>query len=241
MGSIPACAGEPPHRQRRVDSDWVYPRVCGGTREAAPCTGICTGLSPRVRGNPTPCLPRACQGRVYPRVCGGTLRGVKPTYAQAGLSPRVRGNQPRRQHPDQPPGSIPACAGEPCRRARRCTRSGVYPRVCGGTRRDHRRPSVRLGLSPRVRGNLDSRGDHADARGSIPACAGEPPGPIGAAAPCRVYPRVCGGTMPSMPRAVEMTGLSPRVRGNRPHPQLGVCAFGSIPACAGEPSAAPTR
>ena len=30
-GSIPACAGEPRWRRRRLGRQWVYPRVCGGT------------------------------------------------------------------------------------------------------------------------------------------------------------------------------------------------------------------
>ena len=70
------------------------------------------GLSPRVRGNPSPepsllfhpgSIP-ACagepskppvwpiQGRVYPRVCGGTNLEMLGGAAEAGLSPRVRGN-----------------------------------------------------------------------------------------------------------------------------------------------------
>ena len=52
-GSIPAYAGEPaaggcPARRR-----WVYPRVCGGTLSAPPSLCHLTGLSPRMRGNPT--------------------------------------------------------------------------------------------------------------------------------------------------------------------------------------------
>ena len=31
IGSIPACAGEPPIHRRRTGRLWVYPRVCGGT------------------------------------------------------------------------------------------------------------------------------------------------------------------------------------------------------------------
>ena len=91
-GSIPACAGEPPHRQgaRRVRE--VYPRVCGGTNHFFTSPGAPGGLSPRVRGNPGAwwCAGRsgrsipACAGephrrrtgmvfqQVYPRVCGGT-------------------------------------------------------------------------------------------------------------------------------------------------------------------------
>ena len=91
-GSIPACAGEPLLLLSTAVNRRVYPRVCGGTPLTAATPASPTGLSPRVRGNPIPALPRprrrwsipACAGeprrdppakcrrRVYPRVCGGT-------------------------------------------------------------------------------------------------------------------------------------------------------------------------
>ena len=112
IGSIPACAGEPPLGFGSIGGRAVYPRVCGGTSERTRRQYSPWGLSPRVRGNPgnkplTAASPRsipACagepiraarghtHGRVYPRVCGGT--GSAPFHAQShrGLSPRVRGN-----------------------------------------------------------------------------------------------------------------------------------------------------
>ena len=54
--------------------------------------------------------------------------------------------------------------------------------------------------------------------------------------PAQVYPRVCGGTPDEGEGARELVGLSPRVRGNQPHPHRAVDRLGSIPACAGEPS-----
>ena len=93
------------------------------------------------------------------------------------------------------------------------------------------------GLSPRVRGNPGAPRRTRSQTRSIPACAGEPP-PCPLWRPlCRVYPRVCGGTR--APRTISRmrAGLSPRVRGNR----RGVAGvghvIGSIPACAGEPTA----
>ena len=70
---------------------------------------------------------------------------------------------------------------------------------------------------------------------SIPACAGEPVGPIRPARYHAVYPRVCGGTPRRNTTAVAMPGLSPRVRGNQPPVPPEFLAIGSIPACAGEP------
>ena len=50
-----------------------------------------------------------------------------------------------------------------------------------------------------------------------------------------VYPRVCGGTSVHIVHAVGYDGLSPRVRGNPGLAAAQADAFGSIPACAGEP------
>ena len=93
------------------------------------------------------------------------------------------------------------------------------------------------GLSPRVRGNHDGADRSHRNSGSIPACAGEPSSSNPPTKSARVYPRVCGGTVILYPSDPPLEGLSPRVRGN-----LQVAAVlngrnGSIPACAGEPSA----
>ena len=132
-GSIPACAGEPSLWHRGGNTQWVYPRVCGGTSPVSIALGSAQGLSPRVRGNPTasrwrPGLPGsipACAGeplssgscqmkkRVYPRVCGGTGTWFGETFGGLGLSPRVRGNPRITCLLDRTGRSIPACAGEP--------------------------------------------------------------------------------------------------------------------------------
>ena len=74
VGSIPACAGEPPSSRRRRPGSWVYPRVCGGTCILS-LTPLLFGVYPRVCGGTTPwphrCDPLRPEG-VYPRVCGGT-------------------------------------------------------------------------------------------------------------------------------------------------------------------------
>ena len=51
LGSIPACAGEPPTLPRCGVLHRVYPRVCGGTGSVEPAVRGVWGLSPRVRGN----------------------------------------------------------------------------------------------------------------------------------------------------------------------------------------------
>ncbi len=51
LGSIPACAGEPPSDGRLSRTSSVYPRVCGGTASNHMQSFVLRGLSPRVRGN----------------------------------------------------------------------------------------------------------------------------------------------------------------------------------------------
>ena len=193
-GSIPACAGEPSKLSHLPDTSKVYPRVCGGTGVSARPHARPLGLSPRVRGNPAPrvleCAPTgsipACAGEplrehpkasatwVYPRVCGGTSCNPRRTSRWRGLSPRVR--------------------GEPTQASDLDSILGVYPRVCGGTDGDRRDRNRARGLSPRVRGNPLRRRTARGWRGSIPACAGEPPWRHDDTPTRPVYPRVCGGT-----------------------------------------------
>ena len=229
--------------------------MCGGTHFPAQKFIEVHGLSPRVRGNPfpngSPALWRgsipACAGeprrpasrprrrRVYPRVCGGTRASEERLQPGQGLSPRVRGNRsaPRRSGP--PPGSIPACAGEPgCAWWRPCW-TPVYPRVCGGTAQLAIAGNASKGLSPRVRGNPGAgRPIPSDTR-SIPACAGEPGAAASTGGSSGVYPRVCGGTTPSGLPWPAVPGLSPRVRGNLIETHRDGVPHRSIPACAGEP------
>ena len=234
--SIPACAGEPrsvpPPSIRRK----VYPRVCGGTRKRFGVCGCMTGLSPRVRGNPSFRRPAAaydrsipaCAGEpwwpatarpaspVYPRVCGGTPARHCRRPPRMGLSPRVRGNPTWQLDVAVNYGSIPACAGEPSAFFAGDGHPQVYPRVCGGTQSTVGRMTPLRGLSPRVRGNRDALSGLPRLARSIPACAGEPPGMYLGAYPGKVYPRVCGGTYLDWADDCIRIGLSPRVRGNPP-------------------------
>ena len=171
--SIPACAGEPARRRMSRWGLTVYPRVCGGTQPGLVAVAALEGLSPRVRGNPVVLVAvmavlrsiPACAGepgagrrwgvlaQVYPRVCGGTTWPCRLAYLCGGLSPRVRGNLLLLCQPESPPGSIPACAGEPNGWPGRRCRPTVYPRVCGGTLPELHMALPPDGLSPRVRGN----------------------------------------------------------------------------------------
>ena len=112
----------------------------------------------------------------------------------------------------------------------------VYPRVCGGTIEASTGHIVNIGLSPRVRGNLERKRASVYTTGSIPACAGEPRPDLQRQLIWMVYPCVCGGTLNTRLGLTGEAGLSPRVRGNQAAPLLQGSLLGSIPACAGEPA-----
>ena len=171
-------------------------------------------------------------------MCGGTSAWARPVPQPDGLSPRVRGNRQPVVRYHIRLRSIPACAVEPKSDRFRSFLNPVYPRVCGGTVQTGRETVKEQGLSPRVRGNHRLRTLVGECARSIPACAGEPPGPPAALGLQRVYPRVCGGTQPAIRRKAPPIGLSPRVRGNRPNGAGNGEGTRSIPACAGEPGQA---
>ena len=96
--SIPACAGEPREDGQDAQGGKVYPRVCGGTQMRHIVDVSETGLSPRVRGNPS--CP--CRAETRPRsipACAGEPRTAPRNRPMLWvLSPRVRGNHyPRLQ------------------------------------------------------------------------------------------------------------------------------------------------
>ena len=256
--SIPACAGEPGAGIGEGAAHPVYPRVCGGTWSTKTDGAPRRGLSPRVRGNqqhgvvgrqrgrsipacagePESRAERNALRRVYPRVCGGTQNSASGARGKNGLSPRVRGNRGDSRHHAGEIGSIPACAGEPYPAGRAGGFIEVYPRVCGGTSRRGGGGILAGGLSPRVRGNPRQPDSSIPQSGSIPACAGEPPGHSPDYRRTRVYPRVCGGTCRPIPCPRLRRGLSPRVRGNQGGMFHADDGNRSIPACAGEPHGA---
>ena len=70
---------------------------------------------------------------------------------------------------------------------------------------------------------------------SIPAWAGKPRAAVRADHHREVYPRVGGETWGILYRLADNAGLSPRGRGNQPHPRPRHQAERSIPAWAGKP------
>ena len=87
-----------------------------------------------------------------------------------------------------------------------------------------------------MRGNLRGSPRPAEQLRSIPARAGEPPGPCRLLGRLPVYPRACGGTLYRWDIHPRDYGLSPRVRGNLHAKDRAYPTARSIPARAGEPS-----
>ena len=256
-GSIPACAGKPPTATRAGRPTRVHPRVCGEALLRSRFSPNARGPSPRVRGSPAVLgadLPGrgsipACAGKptrptraartatVHPRVCGEAPLPVPAAALQWGPSPRVRGSREEGVGGDQGDGSIPACAGKPTPAARWRVSRRVHPRVCGEAGMPPAVQRIAHGPSPRVRGS--QRRPHGGVRrgGSIPACAGKPRSSPAAGTDRGVHPRVCGEADTVAILILAATGPSPRVRGSLLYARRRDHHAGSIPACAGKPSA----
>ena len=99
--------------------------------------------------------------------------------------------------------------------------------MCGGTSPALPETLKNQGLSPRVRGNPPAGQLPRPYRGSIPACAGEPPLPAPGLGVSPVYPRVCGGNRADaldpalLDRSIPACAGEPRPRGiSRPRPRV---------------------
>ena len=110
--------------------------------------------------------------------------------------------------------------------------------MCGATISAELDGGLFGGLSPRVRGNLDSVNQSGMIFGPIPACAGQPHGRLHVTSVVKAYPRVCGATWPAAAAVAMQWGLSPRVRGNLSGRGNASGRGGPIPACAGQPQIA---
>ena len=196
---------------------------------------IIAGSIPAHAGEPSEETTLDRPSRVYPRACGGTSDLNVCCTDHEGLSPRMRGNPITGPPSTGRSGSIPAHAGEPISLRDIGGMTRVYPRACGGTYDPTTYPNIRVGLSPRMRGNRGVLSPAASLPGSIPAHAGEPYRLIRHGTSAKVYPRACGGTESISKNRLEAMGLSPRMRGNRPLGHTHRVVEGSIPAHAGEP------
>jgi len=190
---------------------------------------------PACAGPPTWGQRGRADSTVYPRVCRATQSTPVPFSSQEGLSPRVQGHRVEGRARIRVVRSIPACAGPPVGAFETSFRLRVYPRVCRATRPLVERDPGQQGLSPRVQGHRAAIPDTPPDQGSIPACAGPPPGGTCLSLHPRVYPRVCRATGTICDASKVAVGLSPRVQGHPPDCSNTVLRVRSIPACAGPP------
>ena len=152
---------------------------------------------------------------VYPRACGATMNISRARRTSRGLSPRMRGNLDGSGSTQACGRSIPAHAGQPSVKPVYACMPWVYPRACGATLATLGDFPCGAGLSPRMRGNLNSSCRRLDRYRSIPAHAGQPTCRTRSSRTRRVYPRACGATYCNWYGSRYIWGLSPRMRGNR--------------------------
>ena len=253
--SIPTHAGKPVQPVGRDGAPRVYPHACGETDGARHWVTRLLGLSPRMRGNPCLRLWSLCQAgsipthagkpngtagkdhgdKVYPHACGETYGEIETIVTRCGLSPRMRGNLVVVAGPDSHFGSIPTHAGKPLSGSLIAAAVMVYPHACGETILPAPTRGIRLGLSPRMRGNHNFGLGSVAGFGSIPTHAGKPRSSISYIIRTGVYPHACGETRLSLLRPEHEKGLSPRMRGNPLTRARPAVALGSIPTHAGKP------
>ncbi len=196
---------------------------------------VVRGSIPALTGKPAAHLGGVGSLEVYPRAYGETSVASFAEWESAGLSPRLRGNRRGSRVRSYLLRSIPALTGKPeplvtTRRPRR-----VYPRAYGETPLASASTLVLSGRSPRLRGNLAEWVVNAFGTRSIPALTGKPSAASASSRSVTVYPRAYGETQEPGPNQLRMTGLSPRLRGNRRARSPGSPERGSIPALTGKP------
>ena len=236
---IPACAGRTastrPSRRRAPD----HPRVCGANCALAIRFERVIGSSPRVRGehDARPALLQegriipACAGRTrractrsrlppdHPRVCGANDDDYSEREDTYGSSPRVRGEhvvQPRSRLYDR---IIPACAGRTTRYRPRTCAWPDHPRVCGANVHVGSGRCTCGGSSPRVRGELQRESRYGGLGRIIPACAGRTRSSVSSTRRRPDHPRVCGANSVEGSKTADLSGSSPRVRGEQDNAQ----------------------
>ena len=97
--------------------------------------------------------------RAYPRTCGGNNVNGTLNQCGQGLSPHVRGKLTGHRTVLTLHGPIPARAGETRRRRGAAKYLKAYPRTCGGNLQSGGESTSDAGLSPHVRGKLQTATD----------------------------------------------------------------------------------
>ena len=253
---IPARAGPTQRYPRQPSHSPAHPRACGANRPAASSTGSKAGSSPRVRGKPTDCGLGGGNGRLiparagqtsdyteksretpaHPRACGANDPGRVDKVLACGSSPRVRGKPGGAEQAGDAVRLIPARAGPTMLMLVLIAEPPAHPRACGANRRSTNYSQTVSGSSPRVRGQLHAASPTPRRCRLIPARAGPTVGSLTIILPRAAHPRACGANAFDLRFHRDVSGSSPRVRGQLRSSMTHSVAFRLIPARAG-----PTR
>ena len=166
-------------------------------------------------------------------MCGEHPAWSKSQTARPGSSPHVRGTLLMLIRVPRLSGIIPACAGNTRVAGCKTPVFRDHPRMCGEHPAWSKSQTARPGSSPHVRGTPCCRSVRSGGAGIIPACAGNTSCCSSASREVRDHPRMCGEHDLIRVHVVDGLGSSPHVRGTLLANGASVCAFGIIPACAG--------
>ncbi len=137
---IPARAGNSDEHPQCCGCHAVHPRACGELSASSGTSASGNGSSPRVRGTPSPPLPRRHNERFIPARAGNSAETVVGHIEVRGSSPRVRGTPIVNQNNCQCCRFIPARAGNSPSWSNKDSGPPVHPRACGELhfRRSHK-------------------------------------------------------------------------------------------------------
>ena len=192
-----------------------------------------TGIIPAYAGNTSLTRNFSSSDWDHPRVCGEHSLFASLSFRAQGSSPRMRGTHERLCGAFQPPGIIPAYAGNTSQNPCNAALFRDHPRVCGEHFLHIEDSTAGKGSSPRMRGTRDCSRHLAQNAGIIPAYAGNTRAGARRAQGAWDHPRVCGEHNAVALHLRDHRGSSPRMRGTRAIQSRVTLCRGIIPAYAG--------
>ena len=145
----------------------------------------------------------------------------------------MRGTPARSRPPRAGSGIIPALAGNTPSMVCVDVAAWDHPRACGEHEAAIRARITQVGSSPRLRGTHAEGISSGDARGIIPALAGNTCTPVAHQLHPWDHPRACGEHLLRLRFCYGILGSSPRLRGTRNNERHFLVCPGIIPALAG--------
>ena len=173
------------------------------------------GLIPARAGNTCFFFRRDSIFRAHPRSRGEHLPAGQEALAREGSSPLARGTLKRVAAEGLAGGLIPARAGNTLSAVGFAVHYGAHPRSRGEHTQAENSLSAPLGSSPLARGTRPSEARALNARGLIPARAGNTPALSPPATQPRAHPRSRGEHTKTLASLSGVVGSSPLARGTR--------------------------